>query len=460
MKRILPLILAALLITVSCPVLSYAEGEGAISSLLNSGILDNYLSKDTGSPDSETEIPAFEIGDVISQFMTQGDKNESVAAEEVPVPEDAAAEAAAEEDAVAAEEAATEEVAAEEGAAEEAAAEEAAVEEVAAAEAAAEEAAAEEAAAEKAAAAEEAARAEALAEKAAEVLGYLDNEAYANTMASLQEGNVINYGDYSYDASGLQQLLVDLGWPISVDGSAGPATFNALNTILANLGTEEASAVDGEIYWQLLALQLMNTDAETADEILPKYYDEEEENGSRYYYIKATLLFTQEKYYHAMEAYQESQYGDWEEKAALCPQAWPSGGEMWHNTNYYSSQMSLSFKVNSYDEDLGRCFEVYTADNVLVSVLFLTGSGTVTTWLPGGVYKIKNASGSEWYGFADAFGRYGDYEFMEFDEDESNIYLTWLDAGYEWTITINVQEADPDTANVGSVYTDWEDWTE
>ena len=443
MKRLLPLFFASLLILSSIPVIAYA-GEGAIGSIINNSAIENFLNRDKTEPETQettepdAEVPDFGLNNLISQFMTQGSKTEAAAPDDT-VPE---------EDAAAAEEAAIpEEAAPEDAVPEEAPAEGMTPEEAAAA------------AEEAAKAAEEAAKAEALAEKAAEVLAYLDNETYTDTMTSLMDGSVINYGDYSYDAAGLQQILVDLGCPISVDGNAGPGTFTALNTILTSLGIEETYTADAEIYWQLLALQLMNTDTEAADEILPKYY-ESGENSSQYQYVKATLFFTQEKYYRAMEAFEESQYGDWEEKAALCPQAWPADGELWHNSNYYSQQMSLSFEVNSYDEAEGKCFEVYTADGDLASVLFLTGSGTVKTWLPGGAYKIKNAAGTEWYGFTDAFGRYGYYEFMEFDEDESDPYLTWLYSGYEWTITINVTQTDPDTANVGSVYSDWESWTD
>jgi len=105
------------------------------------------------------------------------------------------------------------------------------------------------------------------------------------------------------------------------------------------------------------------------------------------------------------------------------------------------------------------CFEVYTEAGDKAAVLFLTGSGSVTTALPGGNYRIKDATGTEWYGLEDAFGRYGDYEYMsfyEFDEDE---YLTALPGGYEWTITVHVTEGNPDGTGVGTVGSDWESWT-
>ena len=296
-------------------------------------------------------------------------------------------------------------------------------------------------------------------EKVADVLACLNNQTYTDTMTSLLNGEVISFGQYSYAAAGLQQTLVDLGCMISIDGSAGNGTFEALNNILTSVGAEATNTVDADIYWYLLALVLINNYPDMADAVLPKYFASDG-NGSQYLYVKASLLFAQNKYYRAMVAFWESQYGDWEDRVAQCQLPWPSNGEYWHNSNYNSQEISLIFVVNSYDESEGKCFEVYTSDDILVSVLFLTGSGTVATLLPGGTYKIKNASGTEWYGPLDAFGPNGHYEYMEFDEDRSNPYLTHLYAGYDWTITVNVSEPDPETDMIETVYSNWADWTD
>ena len=53
------------------------------------------------------------------------------------------------------------------------------------------------------------------------------------------------------------------------------------------------------------------------------------------------------------------------------------------------------------------------------------------------------------------FGREGRYEYMVFEEIEGDDYLTDLEAGYEWTITINVTESTEGTG-VGSEEVDWE----
>ena len=120
--------------------------------------------------------------------------------------------------------------------------------------------------------------------------------------------------------------------------------------------------------------------------------------------------------------------------------------------------MVLQFEVESADESKAMCFEVYTEDGTKASVLFLAGSGTVSTSLPGGNYRIKDAAGADWYGLDDAFGRDGSYELMRFDEFAEDEYLTRLDPGYEWTITVDVTEEHPDAADVGSTETDWEGW--
>ena len=114
--------------------------------------------------------------------------------------------------------------------------------------------------------------------------------------------------------------------------------------------------------------------------------------------------------------------------------------------------------INSYDESIGRYFKVFAEDGTLAACLFITGSGTVSTSLPGGIYKIMDATGDTWYGTSEAFGPDGYYEYMVFDEVEGDRYLTILDAGYEWTISVNVTENTGGTG-VGSESFDWDSWT-
>ena len=173
-------------------------------------------------------------------------------------------------------------------------------------------------------------------------------------------------------------------------------------------------------------------------------------------YERASVLFAEGKYFSAKEAFESSGYGDWEERAAACVQPMPETGEIWHNENMKSDQMRLDFDVNEIDENVGRYIAVYTEDKELVETLFVKGSGTVETWLPGGNYYVKDASGTAWYGETELFGRDGEYETMVFDEVEGDRYLTVLEEGYAWAITINA--ATDEGQGVGSELNEWGSW--
>ena len=95
--------------------------------------------------------------------------------------------------------------------------------------------------------------------------------------------------------------------------------------------------------------------------------------------------------------------------------------------------------------------KIYTTDDVLARTLFIGGTGKATTSLPAGTYILKDGTGREWYGEAEAFGPDGDYEIMTFDGEQE----IELKRNYTSTITVNVQDSDPDADSVGS---DWESW--
>ena len=291
----------------------------------------------------------------------------------------------------------------------------------------------------------------------ADILTVLNNGIYSDTLAALQGGEVISYGAVSQTAAGLQQTLVDFGCDIAVDGSAGPGTFAALNSVLESFGMEQTDAVDAPLYAELLKLLLIGSNEPAARSLLADQYGEGKDGGE-FDYLRGCALYAQGRYYSAKEAFEYSQYKDYQERAAACVQPWPGNGELWHNSSYYSQSMYLSFQINSYDESIGRYFKVFAEDGTLAACLFITGSGTVSTSLPGGIYKIMDATGDTWYGTSEAFGPDGYYEYMVFDEVEGDRYLTILDAGYEWTISVNVTENTGGTG-VGSESFDWDSWT-
>lgn len=154
-------------------------------------------------------------------------------------------------------------------------------------------------------------------------------------------------------------------------------------------------------------------------------------------YDRACALYDEGKYYSAKQAFEQSAYGDWEQRAAECVQPMPETGELFHDPNMTSDSMILNFVVNEEDASKGTYISVYTKDNKLVETVFIKGGGTVETWLPGGEYYIKDSTGTEWYGEDEQFGPNGYYESMVFNEVEGDPYLTALTEGYQWDITIN-----------------------
>ena len=161
------------------------------------------------------------------------------------------------------------------------------------------------------------------------------------------------------------------------------------------------------------------------------------EDSAKAEYDRACALYDEGKYYSAKEAFEKSAYGDWEQRAAACVQPMPETSELFHDPDMVSDRMILNFVVEEADANEGTYISVYTKDKRLVETVFIKGTGTVETKLPGGEYYVKDASGSEWYGEDEQFGPGGDYESMVFNEVESDPYLTVLKEGYEWTITIN-----------------------
>ena len=275
------------------------------------------------------------------------------------------------------------------------------------------------------------------------ILEIFDTPAYSDTLKALQDGETIAKETHSDAAGGLQQTLAALGCDIVIDQTAGTATFNALNDVLSVFGKDKAEKVDAGLYEELLKYLLLTTDEEAARSLLTAEWAGTDEPG-RFDYLLGCAFYVKGKYYSAKEAFENSAYKDYAERAAQCIQSWPESKELWHNDQYPESSTSLTFQVNSYKDDLRKYFQVYAENGDLVSALFITGSGSVTAKLPEGIYRIQSASGDEWYGPDEAFGPDGFYEYMVFDEYEDDKYKTFLGEAGEWVITVNITSSDGD----------------
>ncbi len=178
------------------------------------------------------------------------------------------------------------------------------------------------------------------------------------------------------------------------------------------------------------------------------------EDAAKAEYDRAVALFDEGRFYSAKAAFEKSAYEDWEERAAACAQPMPETGELFHDEGMKSDKMILAFNVNAQDENEGMYIAVYTKDGKLVESMFIKGSGTVETGIPGGEYYVKDSSGTEWYGTDEQFGPDGHYENMVFNEVEGDSHLTVLEEGYRYDITIN--GATGDGQSVNSEESSWE----
>ena len=292
-------------------------------------------------------------------------------------------------------------------------------------------------------------------EEIGKVLDALGNEAFRTTRQFLKDGGEIASG-YKGDAgSGLQQMLVDFGCGISVDGAVGAKTMEALHQVQESFGLPVTEKIDLAQFDAMLPLLLLTKEDVETDIDLYGYF--EENGGSGYYdYLKGCALMAQGKYYSAIEAFEYCSYGDSQEKAAACIQDLPESGELWRNPDIPGSDSGLTFTVNGSDDSRGMCFQMYNTDDQLISVVFVRGTGSATTYVPVGTYHIKDGSGSEWYGINETFGPYGYYEYLTFSEDPDVRFDANLDYG-SYELSINVSEIEEGATSVGSSSVGWND---
>ena len=138
-------------------------------------------------------------------------------------------------------------------------------------------------------------------------------------------------------------------------------------------------------------------------------------------------------------------------RAGSCVQPWPKTGVLYRNPAVKGGSAELAVQFNT-DPDTAMLVKIYTVDGVLARTMFIGGTGKATCSLPAGTYIIKDGVGKNWYGEAEAFGSEGYYEIMTFGNGQQEVQLK---KNYSSTITVNVQEDNPDAEGVGS---DWESW--
>ena len=278
------------------------------------------------------------------------------------------------------------------------------------------------------------------------VLAALGSDHCRATYEALLAGEVVQNGSKGEAARGVQQTLIDFGQGITADGSVGPKTLAALNAVQSAFGLEPTDFVDAAQYEALLPRLLIATDEPAARELLAASM------GGEYDYTRACALQARGLWYSARVAFEGSRFGDWEARAQACVQPWPKTGELYRNPDVKGSNTRLTVQFNS-DGETAMLVKLYTPDGLLARTMFIAGTGKATTSLPAGRYIIKDGAGVNWYGEEEAFGGEGYYEVMTFGDGEQEVELP---KNYASTITVNVEEYNPDADSVGTLGEDWE----
>ena len=146
-------------------------------------------------------------------------------------------------------------------------------------------------------------------------------------------------------------------------------------------------------------------------------------------------------YYTAREEFLQSQWGDWEERAAECILPWPENGEIWQNDPGLEKDVQLVLEVKQ-DEDSASFFRVFR-DGLAVSELFVGGSGKIRLELAAGFYEIWMGKGTQWFGSAELFGNNGYYQTMTVDDTGSRVIEMKPNYIYSFYIGPRVPEHDP-----------------
>ena len=294
------------------------------------------------------------------------------------------------------------------------------------------------------------------------ILEKLGEPLYSTTYKYLSDGKVISNPEISDCSKALQTLLVGLGQSLTVDGNAGDQTFAAVHNAQKVLGKQQSDTVDASLFEELLKCLYIVRQEKAADEQKMSRSEEEENNillktmdSQKYEYLAGLAFWIRGEFYDASVHFAICGRDDADALVNACIQPWPGTGLLYQNPNYVSQDMHLIIQVDSRDPEYAGLYKIIAQNGDTAANLFIAGANAADVWLPGGIYMIKEATGKNWYGGRDLFGEKGSYETMLFYEFEGQDELTLLDSGYEWIISVNISQANPEGSNVGSQWTDY-----
>lgn len=288
-------------------------------------------------------------------------------------------------------------------------------------------------------------------ESTEEALAALNNASYDAAYAYIKAGNVYKSGVKGAEAEAFQQLLVDLGANIAVDGNIGGQTMSSMNDIRAKfIDAEPVEQVDEAVFGELISYLRLADVKLSEDELVVGPSDDKAK-----WYILAGLKEQVGDYYTAERIFSQlTNYKDSAERAAACVQEWPYNGQVYRNEAFPGKNSGLMVTANREDGK-ATCVKVYTPKGVLVSTLFIDGANTAITRLPAGTYVIKCGVGTEWYGPEETFGGAGNgaqYFKLTFDDGGEELKM---EQSMEYRITIDVEGINEGQEAVGASSEDW-----
>lgn len=221
-----------------------------------------------------------------------------------------------------------------------------------------------------------------------QILAALNDPLISATYDHLKQGGTIQKGDKREELKGLQQLLNLLGGDLTVDGSIGAMSMEALNKAQLALGLDATGSVTLKEYGDLLL---------------------------------GTVI------------------------AQPSEQRWPEDGEVFRNDDYSNTDSRLIIQANR-ESGQASYVKLYAQNGQLVSAVFIAGAGSAEIRLPGGTYVIKVGVGVRWYGPDQAFGMGGDSFYSRLTFDGGADTATFA-AGRQYTLKLSgVQNGNVDAS--------------
>ena len=168
-------------------------------------------------------------------------------------------------------------------------------------------------------------------------------------------------------------------------------------------------------------------------------------------YQEACALADAGLYYSAAQAFGESGFGDWDQKAEECVQH-PSSREVWEASWQSDDSVYLNVRVNQSEDALTQ-LNFYSRGE-WVAALLLKGSGEYRLSPQAGECTILAATGKTWYGFREGFGRDGSYQTLTFEDggETTDLYY-WT----EYSLSLHVSASDEGDP-VGGKKSSWENF--